>query len=77
MFNTSISKVIETPIVQIMQDIAPYNFCNPQNSALKIRFNHKLLEKEIYYYWSINAIKGKLGRFGGEEFLITYLIVFW
>lgn len=69
MFDTSITKVLGTPIYEIINDITKYNFSNPHNSPLQIHLNYKLAGKESYYYGSINMVKNS------ECNIIGYLIL--
>lgn len=69
--NIDISNVIGRPISQVVNDIDNYDFCDLKESALKIRFNYKVYEKEINYYGSISAIKGN------RNYIIGYLLLLY
>lgn len=70
MFNSTIQKIIGTPIDQIIQDIETYNFCDSHSSSLKIRLNHKFAGEKIYYYGSVSAIRKNRGNVIGYLLLL-------
>lgn len=71
LLNTNISRVIGIPINQIIADIDNYNFYDLQESTLKIQLKSKILDKNIDYYGSLNAIKGN------KNYIIGYLILLY